>query len=282
MLKQQIQAPFTISSSSTLQSVVPYHTHYHYELYYFYSGKVNYLINDRIYILEPGDLLLMHGMTLHRANVDPSVLYHRCTIHFDPHYFKNVIQPSFAPDLLLPFKKLQNVRLQMKGERRTEIEALLHKLEQLHLTNTAVAKQRVQAVFLELMIIVNELCERSLLSIPALPSAKAQHVQSIMTYIEEQYSEDITLEKMQAALHLSKFYLAKTFKEVTGITIFQYLMQRRIYQAKISLIDSELPITDVGYSVGFKHPSHFSRAFKLQTDFSPEQYRKQYQLNSPF
>jgi len=280
MIQHQIQAPFIMGTSSTLQTQVPYHSHFHYEIYYFYSGKANYLINDRIYELEPGDMLLMHGMTLHRANIDPSVHYHRCTIHFDPHYFKQVIQSAFSGDLLSPFEKLQNIRLQLRGGDKEEIEDMLRKLDQMYSAQTSYSLQRFQALFLDLMIRINELCEQSLRSIASFPSSKTHHVQSIMTYVESHYEEDITLEGIQSALHLSKYYLAKTFKEVTGITIFQYLMQRRIYQAKIELIEGNEAITDIGYSIGFKHPSHFSRAFKLHTALTPEQYRKQHQLHS--
>jgi AraC-like DNA-binding protein len=273
----RIQAPLTIGTSSSLISNIPYHTHPHYEIYYFHGGRANYIINDRIYVLEPGSLLLLHGMTLHRAHVDPNVVYHRTTIHFDPFFFKQFIQPAFAGDLLIPFQKLQNVRLQLRGDDKLEVEEMLRKLEKLHLIDDHYAQQRVKAILLDLLILLNQLCEQPLKEKLAFPSSKEQHVQNVITYVDRHYAEELTLERMQTDLHLSKFYLAKTFKEVTGTTIFQFLMQRRLYQAKIQLIDTSAPITEIGYEVGFKHPSHFSRSFKLETGLTPEQYRKQNQ-----
>lgn len=278
--QHKIAKPFAIGTSSDYNVQIQYHTHFHYEIYYFHDGKANYLINDRIYVLEPGDLLLMHGMTLHRANVDPAVLYHRSTLHFDPYYFKQFIQPPFAADLLAPFQKLQNVRLQLRGEDKIEVETIIDKLVQFHNAPSPYAFQRFQALFLEFMIIINEHCKQPMQAINAFPSPKEHHVQSIISYVEKHYAEDVTLDAIQAELHLSKYYLAKTFKEITGMTIFQFLMQRRIYQAKIELTQGKQPITDIGYEVGFKHPSHFSRAFKLQLNVTPEQYRKQHQLRS--
>ncbi|WP_051251243.1 helix-turn-helix transcriptional regulator [Paenibacillus harenae] len=277
-----IHAPYTIGTTSNFSGHIPYHSHFHYEIYYFHSGKVNYLINDRIHVLEPGDMLLMHGTTLHKAYVDPNFPYHRTTIHFDPYYFKEFIQPPFADDLLLPFQKLQNVRLQLRGADKAEAEASLEKLERLYEQQDSFSKQRVQAHLLDFLILINQLCEQPLKAKTSFPTSKERHVQSVITYLDKRYKEDLTLESMQNELHLSKYYLAKTFKEVTGSTIFQFLMQRRIYQAKIELIDGDKPITEIGYEVGFKHPSHFSRAFKLQTKLTPEQYRKQHRLrNSP-
>lgn len=278
--QHRISLPYTMATNSDFNAQIPYHTHFHYEIYYFHGGKANYLINDRIHVLEPGDLLLMHGMTLHRAHVDPSEKYHRSTLHFDPFYFKQFIQPPFAVDLLEPFKKLHNVRLQLRGLEKAEVEAALLKLEQLYVQQDNFSQQRFQALLLDFLILINQLCQKPLKAKLTFPSSKEHHVQGIISYLERHYNEDITLEGIQTELHLSKYYLAKTFKEVTGVTIFQFLMQRRIYQAKIELIDGVQSITQVCYEVGFKHPSHFSRAFKLHTNLTPEQYRKQHQLHS--
>ncbi|MFD0961287.1 helix-turn-helix transcriptional regulator [Paenibacillus chungangensis] len=279
-IEYQIPEPFTINTTSDYNAQINYHTHFHYEIYYFHSGKANYLINDRIHVLEPGNLVLMHGMTLHKAHVDPSVAYHRTILHFDPYYFQQFIQPSYAPDLLVPFKKLQNVRLHLCAEDRQEIEESFAKLITLYKQPSPVSRQRFQARLLDLIIIIHELCQKPMQEAVTFPSSKEQHVQSIISYVESRYKHDLSLDHIGRELHLSKFYLAKTFKEVTGTTIFQYLMHRRVYQAKLALIESGQSITDIGYEVGFKHPSHFSRAFKAHTGKTPEQYRREHQIPS--
>ena len=58
------------------------------------EGKCTYLIGDRIYILSPGDLIIMHGMTLHRPKVDNNYVYDRTTIHFDPSYVQQLIKTT--------------------------------------------------------------------------------------------------------------------------------------------------------------------------------------------
>lgn len=279
-VQPHISLPFMMGTSSTVNAHIPYHTHPHYEIYYFRGGKANYLINDRIYVLEPGDLILMHGMTLHRAHVDQSEPYHRTTIHFDPFYFEKYIQPAYAANLLEPFQKLQNVRLQLQGEAKDEVEQLLQTLGELYDRHTAHAHQRFQARFADLMMVIGELCRQPLQEAPSFPSSKEKRVQAVISYIESHYRDDITLEDLQWDLHLSKFYLAKTFREVTGITIFQFLMQRRIYHAKLELIQAGGSITDIGYDAGFKHPSHFSRAFKAHTGLTPEQYRRRHGISA--
>lgn len=281
--KMRIKSPFIMVTSTSYNNQTKYHTHFHYEIYYFRGGKVNYLINDRIYVLEPGDMLLMHGMTLHKAHIISNDAYIRTTLHFDPYFFKQYIQPVYAPDLLAPFEKLHNVRLQLRNEDKAEVEAELHKLEALYHQHNPHAHMRFQARLLDLLILIYDLCEQPLQTMPSFPTSKEQHVQAIISYIEATFREEITLDAIQKELHLSKYYLAKTFKEVTGMTIFQHLMHRRIYQAKLELIEPGTSITDIGYAVGFKHPPHFSRVFKEHTGMTPERYRKEHKLyaNSP-
>ena len=279
-IKRRITPPFTIHTSTSYNNRTQYHTHFHYEIYYFRGGKVNYLINDRIHSLEPGDMLLMHGMTLHKAHVINNDAYIRTTLHFDPYFFKQYIQPAYAPDLLTPFEKLHNVRLQLRSEDKAEVEAELRKLEELYQQHTPHAQQRFQARLLDLLILIYNHCEQPLQTQSSFPTLKEQHVQSIISYVEAVFREEMTLEAIQNELHLSKYYLAKTFKEVTGMTIFQYLMHRRIYQAKLQLIAHNNSITAIGYEVGFKHPSHFSRVFKEHTGMTPERYRKEHKLHA--
>lgn len=107
-----------------------------------------------------------------------------------------------------------------------------------------------------------------------LPSAKDQNVQDIVTYLERNYDRDLTLDDLEKELHLSKFYMTKIFKEVTGTTIFQYLYHLRVNQAKIKLLSKQrLKIIDICHQTGFKHPAHFSRVFKQLVGCTPNEYR---------
>jgi len=275
-----VNSPFSIQSSDYIPEISLYHTHLAYEIYYFQGGKVNYLINDKVYKLESGDLILMHGMTLHKVHLEQKDMYHRTIIHFDSEYFSQFIQPHHMPDLLAPFKRLQNVKLSLHGHIKKEMEELLQKLSHLYNQNTAISHQRCHALLLDLLIVINDICDQPLLQNNDQLQAKERHVQAIISYIEANYFKPITLDEIQQALHLNKFYLSKSFKDITGTTIISFMIQRRIYAAKLALIRDTESITNISYDVGFKHPAHFSRVFKLTTGMSPEQYRKEHMIHT--
>jgi len=249
-----------------------FHSHDEYEIYYFHGGKCNYLIGDKIYALAPGDLIIMHGMTLHCPNVEGSD-YRRTIIHFDPSF----VQPFahvLSIDLLKPFQELRNYRIRLDGRDKKEIESHLADMLELYESGYSLDAVRFQLRFIELLALIYRHCQTRMQVGQEPASDKERHVQNIISFLELHYGEDLHMEHLESHFHLSKFYLSKIFKEVTGVTVFTYLYHRRINRAKtLLLLDPKRPVTDVCYEVGFKHPSHFCRMFKKVTGMTPEQFR---------
>lgn len=255
---------------------MPFHSHVYYEFYYFHHGKGHYLIGDKIYALHPGDLILMNGMTLHRANIDWHHDHARTTLHFYGSHIQELLAPLQATRVLNPFRQLGNLRLQLSGEDKQEVEQLLHKMDMFY-TNQSdeMSRTRFLLTFLEFLHVVYELCKRPMEETVEFQSSKERHVQAIMAYIENHYQDEMDLAILEKELHLTKSYISKIFKEVTGLTFFKYVFQRRINQAKVLfLLEKERSVTDVCFMVGFKHPAHFSRLFKEMVGCTPQQYRK--------
>lgn len=92
-------------------------------------------------------------------------------------------------------------------------------------------------------------------------------------FIEENLERDLELAEIAQSVDLSPYHFARSFKQTTGFTPIQFLMQRRIEQAKRLLAESEAPIVEVGLSVGFKNQSHFTTLFRKLTSLTPKAYR---------
>ncbi|MBB6673390.1 helix-turn-helix transcriptional regulator [Cohnella nanjingensis] len=267
-----------------------YHSHPFYEIYYFHEGLCTYLIGDKLMTLAPGDLILMHGMTLHCPNPAPHVPYIRTTIHFDPAYLRTLVPASISESLLQPFEELRNARLPLSGVARAEAERMLADMgglyEQAKMQTEAETKdqtgeaaspyayERFALRFIELLYLIKGWCGTSM-DERLHRSERERHIQRVISFLEAHYHEPVTLERVADALHLSKTYLSNLFKEVTGTTVFQFLYNRRINQAKIQFkLTPHLSVTEVAQSVGFAHLAHFSRQFKAAIGCTPEAYRR--------
>ncbi len=251
------------------------HSHPNYEILYFHDGQGSYLIGDKIYELKKGDLIFMHGLTLHCVNLANSKTYIRSVIHFNPSYIKPAIKNTFSIDLLKPFEQLKNVHCSLNQEQQKEVEDILGKMNAYNNQHDEILKQRFYLALFDLLLSIYSFSRnKGAPETGRQTSVKLVHTQKIISYIEQFYKEDIRMDDMERALHLNKYYMAKLFKEVIGVTIFDYLYQRRINQAKILLyLNPAMKITDVSSEAGFKHPAHFSRLFKKTTGFAPKDYK---------
>jgi len=105
-----------------------------------------------------------------------------------------------------------------------------------------------------------------------LPKHKLRRVTE---FIDENLDHDLTLTEIAEIAELSPFHFARSFKQATGSTPIQFLMQRRIDLAKRLLIESELPIVEIGLRAGFKNQSHFTAFFRKMTAVTPKAYRNE-------
>lgn len=94
-------------------------------------------------------------------------------------------------------------------------------------------------------------------------------------YINDHYAEEITLDFLSSLVHINKYYLVHAFKNYKGLSPINYLIQRRVKEARHLLESTNYPVTKIGEITGFSSQSYFSQTFKRITGMSPNAYRKQ-------
>jgi AraC-like DNA-binding protein/ligand-binding sensor protein len=94
-------------------------------------------------------------------------------------------------------------------------------------------------------------------------------------FIQQNQSEDLSLEQVAKAVNTSTFYFCKMFKKATGINFTDYLSRVRIEKAKNLLLNPNLRVSEIAYEVGFQSLTHFNRVFKKIVGQSPSEYRGQ-------
>jgi AraC-like DNA-binding protein/ligand-binding sensor protein len=100
---------------------------------------------------------------------------------------------------------------------------------------------------------------------PAITRAKA--------FINEHYTEDLSLDQAAKAANMSSFYFCKMFKKHTGVNFTEYLSRVRIEKARNLLLNPNLRISEIAYEVGFQSLTHFNRVFKKVLGQSPTDFR---------
>lgn len=105
-------------------------------------------------------------------------------------------------------------------------------------------------------------------------NAKYNLVNEIQTYIKNHLHETITLAQISSNVHYSLFYISKVFKEVMGLTIFDYIRKTRMTEAAKILRDTQKKIVDVAFDFVFDSHEGFTRAFAKEFDITPKAYQK--------
>ncbi len=87
-----------------------------------------------------------------------------------------------------------------------------------------------------------------------------------------------SVEQMAQAAGMSKYHFIRVFRKATGITPWRYILARRINRAKALLVDSDQPVKQVAYQVGFTDADYFSRLFRQETGSSATAFRSQHRV----
>jgi AraC-like DNA-binding protein len=105
---------------------------------------------------------------------------------------------------------------------------------------------------------------------------KPEHAQikRVKEYVETHYDEEITVDKAASIACLSASHFRRVFKQECGESFSQYLTAQRIAQAKLLLNDSQRPITEIAFELGFKDSNYFSTVFRKSEGTSPRDYRQ--------
>ncbi len=100
-----------------------------------------------------------------------------------------------------------------------------------------------------------------------------RQLMQVLDYINDYLHQDIKLTDLAALLDMSQYHFSYLFKQATGISPYQYLLQQRIERAKQLLKQSDRSIADIASTCGFNSHSHLSKQFRQLTGTTPKAYR---------
>lgn len=112
------------------------------------------------------------------------------------------------------------------------------------------------------------------LQLPSYEGGLSPHQLSrVLDYIDAYLAQDIKLADLAELLNISSFHFGRLFKQTTGTSPYQYLLQQRVERAKRLLKQTDHSITEIALDCGFNSHSHLSKQFRQLTGMTPKAYR---------
>lgn len=259
-----------------------YHSHQQYELYFFHGGKCRYLINNQIHDLRPGDIIALDGTELHKPHVvgNPES-YKRSMIHFSAAWVENSLKELGALYVLDLFRDFPHQIFRIADEQcYNEIMDLGIELTNLagqELTHDKEVELKLS--LMKLLLKVYQAKRETIKIKKEHKSEKDKYAEKIATYLQQHFTEKLSIDVLSKELNISKSYISHVFKESTGYSVMEFLMDYRLVQAKfqIEVNGSAKTVKEIAYDCGFESDAHFNRFFKRKMGMTPNRYRKEVQ-----
>lgn len=251
-----------------------YHNHDFIEMAFVMSGNGKYLIEDEIYDVAEGDLLIFNPGIRHQALIaeDSEVPTTEFFVGFCD------IQLQNREKNHIPLPEPGNI-MHTTGELRQKLFKICSSMEA---ENTLGSQGRyfIMKAFLMQMVVyvIRAQSQPQPIDVPtgyAFESINKKYVvEQIVNYFEDHYSEKISLDRIAENMYLSTFYVSKIFKSETGDTPIHHLIKIRLEKAKEILEQNNgMSIKEVAISVGYQDVYHFSKQFKKYYGVSPSKIR---------
>jgi AraC-like DNA-binding protein len=271
------------STGTEKDDMSSYHFHNVYEINFALTPGAEMWINNERYIVSPNDLFLLSTSDQHRVIVQDRKGYQRYILYFSPLY----IQPlcTYSASLLECFGLQSSKRTHCLKMSPAETQKIISLYEQLLDTKADCSSYaweiKRKILLAEVLIFINEIFIRGTQSKVAENTFSTFHhsLMQVMEYVASHYHEELNAQQVAERFGLNRHQLNKLFKEVTGISFHQYLVNTRIIKARELLEQGSISTTQACFESGFNDYAHFIRTFSNAVGISPGKYARKYQKN---
>lgn len=256
------------------------HFHPQYEIYLLLHGKRQIIYENQAYFLEEGNLALIDSGRIHMTLSLPdssNLYYERIILYINKEKIDEY--DRIFPELKMGsyFKQHEGIYT-LSSEERNQIMQMFEIIEQ-----ELDGEQDKSRILIDLAIIrffinfwrLNKPAALSPGRFERQSKGKFSIAHEVSEYISAHFCEQIPLEKLAKKFGVSESYLSRSFKDVVGVGIREYVNILRIRKAQEMLDDSKLSVLEIAEAVGFDSANYFGRVFQNHLAISPSQYRKE-------
>lgn len=236
------------------------HCHVHYEVYYFISGNVRYLVEGRHYAPAPHSVLFLPSNAFHGVRVEGRRTYERYAFHFLP----ELVPEDLREQLLAPFHKGGGYFCNISQYR---IDWYMDSLLECNHMQKEIRDSAIQARGIALLTQLYALSAHTSRNAPA-EYPERFSIQEIITYLNEHITEELSLRSICERFYISPNHVNRLFRQATGTTVCSYINYKRVTLAR-QLMRRDYSAADAAVNVGFRDYSTFFRTYKKLLGDSP-------------
>lgn len=252
-----------------------WHWHPEIEITYVQKGTMCYKVNHMVYHLKEGDIVFNNSGALHSGTMenqedcayipvtfDPRLIYGFFQSTINSKYVDPVIQDSMLPAICIDQSESWHKPFR---EYLLLIIALDEKKPDFYELDITICLQSMWRLLLEHITYEPQTSREN--------SLEYDRIKKILSYIEENYQNKITLNDIAGHIHLCESECTRLFKRHMNTTLFAFLQEYRI-ERSLEFLQADQPVSAVADKAGFSDPNYYSKVFAKIKGCSPREYRK--------
>lgn len=251
------------------------HWHNEIEICYIMHGTGKYLINGIDYDFSEGDIFVISNDDIHLCYDDKDMIMQ--VVMFDPFFIGSGSANPFDFEYMRIFTdNLYNhqKKIEHKYEYTKMLADILTEIQTEYESMQKGYEMMIKSLLLRFFTLIFRNIPDNSDSGKNISRNAVDKIRSILLYIDLNYYNHIDLKLLEQKFEISRPYLCSTFKSLTGISPVDYIIRRRITEAKQKLVSTEKSILAISEECGFNSLSNFNSLFKRITGFTPNSYRK--------
>lgn len=249
-----------------------YHSHDHYEFYFFIKGSIKIAIEDSVFDVVPYDMFIyppgyMHSILPLDTKVQSQ--YERAYFYVSVNFLRRMSDTDY--NLMDCINQAVEQKHFHYSLRKDVFYNLLSQMDVI-ISNADDTHPAVQMMNRCRMNILLASCCQQLTESKPVPGVQSiARIGQIINYINVHLSDPLTLEALSEQFFISKYHLMHEFKGYTNITVHQYILAKRICAAQL-LLQEGVSAREAAQRSGFADYTVFYRAFRNKVNMSPQAY----------
>ncbi len=228
------------------------------------AGKLYY--NGKPYHVEQGDLVIKRAAVLHAEETDRKYPMEQICMNLSGVRTSGIPHNSLLSTDASPIVKTGNSFLFLKQLFLYVMNLYEHRPDGFEVALHDTLKALLSSIMLLLPVENNSAADTSIFPF----------IKNIVEYINENYMKNISLESLSKRFYFSPYYIARKFKDETGYTVNQYVINRRMGEAERMLVFENYSIRDIALKTGYANIQYFYATFKKYTGCTPVEYKNLY------